>query len=58
MEAGASDRVREEDCHPSDYSEIFKRECPDAYTWAYDYKDSDRNCRGNPTSGYEVTFCG
>jgi len=51
-------QVPESECHPSEYSEIFKRECPDAYTWAYDYKDSDRNCRGNPVSGYEVTFCG
>jgi len=53
-----ADKVAEKDCHPSEYSEIFKRQCPDAYTWAYDYKDSDRNCRGNPVSGYEVTFCG
>lgn len=50
--------VPQSDCHPSEYSENFKNQCPDAYTWAYDYLNSDRNCRGNPVSGYEVTFCG
>jgi hypothetical protein len=31
-------------CKPSTYSQIFKRECPQAYSYAYDDKTSTLTC--------------
>lgn len=39
-------------------SQVFKKQCSDVYTWAYDYDNSDRKCRGNLVSGCEVALCG
>jgi len=46
-------------CPPSDYSRIFKKACPDAYSYAYDDQTSTYTCRGKSGSGasYEVQFC-
>ncbi|KAK8935098.1 Thaumatin-like protein 1 [Platanthera zijinensis] len=42
-------------CGPTNYSEIFKSACPDAYSYAYDDRTSTFTCAG-PES-YAVTFC-
>lgn len=46
-------------CHPSDYSRIFKNQCPDAYSYAFDDDSSTWACQGQSqsSSGYEVVFC-
>lgn len=41
-------------CRPTQYSEIFKRACPTAYSYAYDDASSTRTCSG---SDYLITFC-
>ncbi|KAK6147095.1 hypothetical protein DH2020_018007 [Rehmannia glutinosa] len=42
-------------CKPSNYSQNFKRQCPQAYSYAYDDKSSTFTC---PTGGnYVITFC-
>ncbi|XP_073158301.1 thaumatin-like protein 1b [Henckelia pumila] len=44
-----------ETCKPTNYSEIFKRQCPQAYSYAYDDKSSLFTC---PAGGnYLITFC-
>lgn len=42
---------------PVDYPAYFKNACPDAYSYAFDDATSTFVCRGNPESGYTVTFC-
>ncbi|KAA8537670.1 hypothetical protein F0562_027340 [Nyssa sinensis] len=41
-------------CSPTQYSEIFKKACPTAYSYAYDDASSTRTCTG---SDYLITFC-
>jgi hypothetical protein len=41
-------------CSPSSYSEIFKKACPHAYSYAYDDKTSTFTCAG---ADYLITFC-
>ncbi|KAI3474616.1 hypothetical protein Pfo_029785 [Paulownia fortunei] len=42
-------------CKPTNYSQIFKRQCPQAYSYAYDDKSSTFTC---PTgANYLITFC-
>lgn len=42
-------------CPPSNYSKIFKGQCPQAYSYAYDDKSSTFTCSGRPN--YAITFC-
>lgn len=42
-------------CHPTNYSMIFKNECPQAYSYAYDDKTSTFTCNHGAT--YLITFC-
>ncbi|KAK9740019.1 hypothetical protein RND81_03G005000 [Saponaria officinalis] len=42
-------------CKPSSYSEVFKKACPTAYSYAYDDKTSTFTCSGSPD--YTITFC-
>ena len=42
-------------CSPSNYSRIFKDQCPQAYTYAYDDKSSTFTCTGG--ADYAITFC-
>ncbi|KAK9290131.1 hypothetical protein L1049_008297 [Liquidambar formosana] len=42
-------------CSPTKYSKVFKRHCPQAYSYAYDDKSSTFTCTGGPN--YIVTFC-
>ncbi|KAH7512037.1 thaumatin-like protein 1b [Ziziphus jujuba] len=44
-----------ETCPPTDYSRIFENLCPQAYSYAYDDKNSTFTCSGSPN--YEITFC-
>ncbi|XP_057952612.1 thaumatin-like protein 1 [Malania oleifera] len=44
-----------ETCPPTNYSKIFKEQCPEAYSYAYDDKTSTFTCTGGPN--YLVTFC-
>ncbi|KAK7842435.1 thaumatin-like protein 1 [Quercus suber] len=42
-------------CPPTNYSMIFKKQCPQAYSYAYDDKTSTFTC---PTgANYLITFC-
>ncbi|XVE69825.1 hypothetical protein DITRI_Ditri10aG0022800 [Diplodiscus trichospermus] len=41
-------------CLPTKYSEMFKKACPRAYTYAYDDASNTRTCSG---SNYLITFC-
>ncbi|KAK4396417.1 Thaumatin-like protein 1 [Sesamum angolense] len=42
-------------CKPTSYSEMFKRQCPQAYSYAYDDTSSTFTC---PTgANYLITFC-
>lgn len=41
-------------CKPSVYSQMFKSECPKAYSYAYDDKTSTFTCSG---ADYTITFC-
>lgn len=43
-----------ETCKPSSYSELFKKACPRAYSYAYDDKTSTFTCAG---ADYLITFC-
>ncbi|CAL5205943.1 unnamed protein product [Lathyrus oleraceus] len=43
-----------ETCSPTRYSEIFKKACPTAYSYAYDDASSTCTCSG---SRYLITFC-
>ncbi|CAD6225936.1 unnamed protein product [Miscanthus lutarioriparius] len=42
-------------CKPSGYSELFKAQCPQAYSYAYDDRSSTFTCNG--TVDYQLTFC-
>ncbi|KAK8621778.1 hypothetical protein V6N13_081211 [Hibiscus sabdariffa] len=42
-------------CLPTHYSKIFKRQCPQAYSYAFDDKSSTFTCSGGPN--YLITFC-
>ena len=48
-----------DNCFPSDYSRIFKNQCPDAYSYAFDDDTSTFACISSTpySSGYTVTFC-
>ncbi|XP_042485306.1 thaumatin-like protein 1b [Macadamia integrifolia] len=41
-------------CKPTNYSMIFKKQCPQAYSYAYDDKTSTFTCTG---ANYLITFC-
>ncbi|GMI71182.1 hypothetical protein like AT1G75800 [Hibiscus trionum] len=42
-------------CKPTDYSNIFKNQCPQAYSYAYDDPSSTFSCTAGPN--YLITFC-
>ncbi|KAK3226640.1 hypothetical protein Dsin_006502 [Dipteronia sinensis] len=42
-------------CSPTKYSMIFKNQCPQAYSYAYDDKSSTFTCTGG--ANYVITFC-
>ncbi|XVE76098.1 hypothetical protein DITRI_Ditri12bG0145900 [Diplodiscus trichospermus] len=42
-------------CQPTQYSKIFKSQCPQAYSYAYDDKSSTFTCAGG--ANYLITFC-
>ncbi|KAL3536216.1 hypothetical protein ACH5RR_004677 [Cinchona calisaya] len=42
-------------CKPTNYSLIFKKPCPQAYSYAYDDQSSLFRCKGEPN--YVITFC-
>ncbi|KAH7553503.1 hypothetical protein ACOSP7_029772 [Xanthoceras sorbifolium] len=44
-----------ETCPPTNYSMIFKNQCPQAYSYAYDDQTSTFSCTGG--ANYAVTFC-
>ncbi|CAJ1968850.1 unnamed protein product [Sphenostylis stenocarpa] len=44
-----------ETCPPTNYSQIFEEQCPDAYSYAYDDKNSTFTCSNRPD--YAITFC-
>lgn len=42
---------------PFDYASVFKKACPDAYSYAYDDGTSTFTCKGNPATKYTIAFC-
>ncbi|CAN6203686.1 unnamed protein product [Urochloa humidicola] len=42
-------------CKPSGYARMFKAQCPQAYSYAYDDRSSTFTCSGG--ADYRVTFC-
>ncbi|KAL5546048.1 hypothetical protein UlMin_005735 [Ulmus minor] len=44
-----------ETCPPTYYSRFFEEQCPEAYSYAYDDKNSTFTCFGGPN--YLITFC-
>ncbi|XVE68525.1 hypothetical protein DITRI_Ditri09bG0074900 [Diplodiscus trichospermus] len=42
-------------CPPTNYSNIFKSQCPQAYSYAYDDRSALASCSGG--SNYVITFC-
>jgi hypothetical protein len=46
-------------CPPSEWSEIFKAACPDAYSYAYDDQASTYICGGSAAlkPDYDIVFC-
>ncbi|KAK1563639.1 hypothetical protein Q3G72_030528 [Acer saccharum] len=44
-----------ETCPPTNYSMIFKNQCPQAYSYAYDDPSSTFSCTGG--ANYAITFC-
>ncbi|KAE8713191.1 Thaumatin-like protein 1 [Hibiscus syriacus] len=44
-----------ETCEPSEFSMVFKEQCPQAYSYAFDDETSTFVCSGGPD--YLVTFC-
>ncbi|EOY07992.1 Thaumatin-like protein 1a [Theobroma cacao] len=42
-------------CQPTIYSKIFKSQCPQAYSYAFDDKSSTFTCTGG--ANYLITFC-
>lgn len=43
-------------CQPSQYSVVFKKACPTAYSYAYDDRTSTFTCTSSSTD-YTITFC-
>ncbi|XP_074276495.1 thaumatin-like protein 1b [Silene latifolia] len=43
-------------CPPTNYSQFFKNQCPQAYSYAYDDTSSTFTC-GSGSTNYVVTFC-
>lgn len=43
-------------CEPTSYSQVFKNQCPDAYSYAYDDMNSTFSCSNGPN--YFITFWG
>lgn len=43
-------------CTPSAYSQLFKKACPKAYSYAYDGASSTFTCGGGDTT-YTITLC-
>lgn len=39
------------------YPAVFKKSCPDAYSYAYDDHSSTFTCHGHPVTGYIIQFC-
>lgn len=50
------DYATPEKCPPTKYSLLFKNQCPQAYTYAYDDKTSTFACMG-ANANYVITFC-
>lgn len=44
-----------ESCPPTTYSQVFKRACPRAFSYAYDNSSSLFTCASKPN--YVITFC-
>jgi hypothetical protein len=44
-------------CKPSAYSEVFKKACPRAVSYAYDGAGFIFTCGGGDTGTYTITFC-
>ncbi|KAM1374964.1 hypothetical protein ACFX2I_025458 [Malus domestica] len=42
-------------CQPTEYSKMFKQQCPQAYSYALDDANSTFTCNGGPD--YAITFC-
>ncbi|KAF7804392.1 thaumatin-like protein 1b [Senna tora] len=42
-------------CPPTSYSQFFEKQCPDAYSYAFDDKNSSFTCSAWPN--YTITFC-
>ncbi|XVE88741.1 hypothetical protein DITRI_Ditri19aG0093200 [Diplodiscus trichospermus] len=42
-------------CQPTNYSIIFKNQCPEAYSYVYDDPTNTYSCTGGPD--YVITFC-
>ncbi|XP_020233409.1 thaumatin-like protein 1 [Cajanus cajan] len=42
-------------CSPTPYSIVFKNQCPQAYSYAYDDRSSTFTCSGG--ANYHITFC-
>ncbi|XP_027070559.1 thaumatin-like protein 1 [Coffea arabica] len=42
-------------CKPTNYSNVFKQPCPQAYSYAYDDRSSLFTCKRHPD--YVITFC-
>ncbi|CAK9313907.1 unnamed protein product [Citrullus colocynthis] len=51
----SGDHNQPETCPPTSYSKIFKSQCPQAYSYAYDDKTSTFTCSGG--ANYAITFC-
>ncbi|KAM6568781.1 hypothetical protein CsatB_016766 [Cannabis sativa] len=49
---GANDKP--ETCPPTEFSKFFEEKCPEAYSYAYDDKNSTFTCFG---ANYLITFC-
>ncbi|XP_044001609.1 pathogenesis-related thaumatin-like protein 3.5 [Aphidius gifuensis] len=42
---------------PVNYPQMFKDQCPEAYSYAYDDNKSTFTCKRSPSPSYDVTFC-
>ncbi|RZF43872.1 hypothetical protein LSTR_LSTR007208 [Laodelphax striatellus] len=56
---GGEGRMREgpytDNCPPTDYSRLFKQQCPDAYSYAKDDTSSTWTCPAG--NNYDIVFC-
>eukprot|EP01018_Ginkgo_biloba_P023081 Gb_07679 [translate_table: standard] len=43
-------------CPPTNYSQFFKAECPEAYSYTRDDQASNLDCQGG--TNYKIVFCG